>query len=182
MKIFFNKLALLSIFVGFTFLNSCDELNNLPLNIPIRVNFSTSGSDSQLIENQSFWLSNVQEWRDNQENINSANFVSAAYWTQSASPGLQGDINVALADENGNLLFSINIPNYKAADNLDTPYTLELSQNQIQALDDYLSTIGNDGNDHSFIASLTISNITGSSTPYSLTGRVEIVLEADVEL
>ena len=183
MKILINKLALIILFLGLTFLNSCDELNNLPLNIPVVVNFSTSGSNTSLSENTSFWLSSVQEWRDNQENINSASFVSAAYWTLApTTAGLQGDINISLSDEAGNLLFSVDIPNYKAADNINKPYTLSLDQNEIQAFNDYLSTIGSDGNDHSFIASLSVTNITGASTPYTLTGKVEVVLEADVNL
>ncbi len=183
MKLYIKKITLFTLFMSLTVFNGCDELNNLPLNIPIKFSFSKTGSNTTINENQSVWLSSVQDWRDNQENINSASFISAAYWTiKPTSEGLQGDVNVSLSDESGKLLFSINIPNYKAADNLDKPYTLKLNQNQIQAMDDYLSLIGKDGNDHSFTASLTVSNITGASSPYTISGKVEVVLQADIDL
>lgn len=170
------------LFSSLIMVNSCDELANLPVNVPIVVNFSTSGNNTTLEETSTFCLSNYEEWRDNQEDVNGATFVSAAYWTESASSGLQGDITVSLSDEFGNVLFIYTIDDYVASDNIDKPFVLELNENQIQALDNYLSVIGAGENDLCFNSNLTVSNITGNSTPYQLNGRVEIVIEADVEL
>ncbi|MBK7980246.1 MAG: hypothetical protein IPK06_09680 [Ignavibacteriae bacterium] len=91
----------------FLFSGGCDELNNLPLNIPIVVNFSTSGNNTTISESQSFCLSDYDKWQENQEKLKSATFVSAAYWTESTSAGLQGDINVNLSDQFGNTLFRL---------------------------------------------------------------------------
>jgi hypothetical protein len=177
-----KKILLLLLFSSLIFVNGCDELSNLKVNVPLIVNFSTSGSNTQLTESESFCLSDYADWRENQEDVNSATYVSAAYWTESTSPGLQGDVTVTLSDQFGNLLFSYTIDNYNAAANIDTAYTLELDETQIQAIDTYLSVIGSQQNDLCFQASLTVSNITGTSTPYQLSGRVEVVIEADTEL
>lgn len=176
------KIFLPFVFVSLIFVNGCDELSKLPVNVPLVVNFSTSGNNTTLTESASFCLSDYQDWRDNQEDVNGATFVSAAYWTESASPGLTGNINVSLSDQFENVLFSFTINNYNASSNIDSPFTLELDETQIDAINTYLSVIGSQTNDLCFQSSLTVSNITGTSTPYQLKGRVEIVIEADVEL
>ena len=177
-----TKILLSLLFASLIFVNGCDELNNLAVNVPLIVHFSTSGSDTQLTESESFCLSDYEDWRDNQEDVNSATFVSAAYWTEFASSGLRGDVTVTLADQFGNVLFTYTISDYAAANNIDVPFTLELNENQIDAINTYLSVIGSQQNDLCFQSSLTVSNITGTITPYQLNGRVELVVEADVEL
>lgn len=166
------------LFIG----SSCDDLNNLPVNVPVVVNFSTSGSNTTLTESQQFCLSDYQEWKDNQDGVNGASFVKIAYWTESATAGLQGDITVSLSDQFGNQLFAVTLENVKAADYIDNPFAITLEEAQIQAIDDYLSVIGTDQNDLCFSGSLTISNISADSSPYQLSGRVEMVIEADVTL
>jgi hypothetical protein len=170
------------IFASLLFFNGCDELSNLAVNVPLIVHFSTSGTNTQLTESESFCLSDYQDWRDNQEDVNSATYVSAAYWTEFASAGLQGDVTLTLADQFGNQLFSYTINDYAAAANIDTAYTLDLNETQINAINTYLSIIGDQQNDLCFQSSITISNITGTTTPYRLNGRVEVVVEADVNL
>ncbi len=177
-----TKILLSLLIASLVFVNGCDELNKLKVNVPLIVNFSTSGTNTVLTESENFCLSDYEEWRDNQEDVNSATFVSAAYWTEVASPGLQGDVTAVLADQFGDVLFTYTINNYAAASNIDTPYTLELNEKQIDAINTYLSVIGDQQNDLCFQASLTLSNITGTATPFQLRGRVEIVIEADVEL
>ncbi|MCB9259567.1 MAG: hypothetical protein H6612_09455 [Ignavibacteriales bacterium] len=181
MKVILNRFFLLTLFASFSFFNGCDELTNLPINVPMVFPISTSGTNTTLTESASACLSQFDDWQQYQEDIQSATFVSAAYWTESASSGLTGNVNVTVSDNLGNVLFSVSIPNYAASSNIDQPYTLELTENEIIAFNDYLSQVGDSG-DRCFNASLTISNITGNSTPYSLTGRVEVVVEADVEL
>ncbi|MBK8945460.1 MAG: hypothetical protein IPM32_09360 [Ignavibacteriae bacterium] len=182
MKNIFNKILILAFIVGISFSVGCDELNNLPINVPIVVNFSTSGNNTTISESENFCLSDYEKWRENQDKVQSATFVSAAYWTESASAGLQGDVSVQLSDQFGNTIFSVTLNNYKAADNIDKPFTLELTETQIQAMNEYLESLSENENDQCFNSSLTISDITGTVTPYQLTGRVEIVIEADVEL
>ncbi|MBK7104126.1 MAG: hypothetical protein IPH62_02440 [Ignavibacteriae bacterium] len=182
MKNIISKFLLLTFLIGISFSGGCDELNNLPVNIPIVVNFSTSGNNTTISESENFCLSDYEKWRENQDKVQSATYLSAAYWTESASAGLQGDINVQLSDQFGNIIFSVVLNNYKAADNIDKPFTLELTESEIQALNDYLELLSENDNDQCFNSSLTISDITGTTTPYQLTGRVEIVIEAAVEL
>lgn len=177
-----GKFLIFILFIGISFSGGCDEISNLPLNIPIVVNFSTSGNGTSISESESFCLSDYDKWQENQEKLKSATFLSAAYWTESTSAGLQGDINVNLTDQFGNTIFSVTLNNFKAADNIDKPFTLELNEAQIQAFNTYLSSLAENSNDLCFNSSITISNISGSTTPYQLTGRVEIVIEAALEL
>ena len=65
-----SKFLMLAIFAGISFSGGCDELNNLPLNIPIVVNFSTSGNNTTISESQSFCLSDYDKWQENQEKLN----------------------------------------------------------------------------------------------------------------
>jgi hypothetical protein len=179
-----NKIVIVTLFCSMIFLDgfsSCNDINNLPLNVPIVINFSTSGTNTSLSDSKTVRLSDYKDWRDNQNNIDSASFVSAAYWTLSTSSGLKGDINVKLKDQFGSVLFSKTVNNYSASSSIGTPYKLSLSASEIKLIDTYLRTLSDINPDLTFTGEFTISNITGTS-PFQLTGKVEIVLEAAVKL
>lgn len=162
--------------------SGCDELNKLPLNIPVEFKFNTSGNNSTIVDNVSFCLSNTQEYADNQNKINSVKFLTAAYQTTSiSSPDLNGDIEITLKKQNGDLLFTTVISNVKPAAFINNPIVLQLTQAQIQLLNSYFALLTNN-KDFCFDATLSLINITGSVAPYQLSGYVEMVLEAEVEL
>ena len=183
MKVFFNKFILLIIFGSVIFSTGCDELNNLPLNIPVAFPFSTSGSSTALSDSATIRLSDVQEWRDNQDDIESVKYLSAAYYTESVSAGLKGDILVEVYNPLTNtVMLSETIKNVDPTKYINNAYVLGFSEAQIKLFDAYLSTLTSNNNDLSIKGRYKISSITGTTTPFQLTGRVEIVLETTVAL
>jgi len=178
-KIIFTFLA-----TSLIMLTSCDELSQLLLNIPLPIEFSASGTNTSISETEFFCLTQYSEWRDNQDDIESANFLAASYWTlDGSSPNLRGNVSFSLFDGFGGLLFTVNLGNITAADYLENPYELSLNADQIQAFDAVLSNLAD--NDACFTATLSVTDITGdtnASGEYVLNGKVEIVLETDVNI
>jgi hypothetical protein len=183
MKNIFKKIGLVFIGISLFFLNSCDELSQLTLNIPLPIEFYTSGTNTSLSETEYFCLSSYEEWRDNQDDVESAKFLTASYWTLDATPNLRGDLSFSLYNDFGGLLFTVSMGNVRAADYINTPYELQLNESQIQVLDNYLMDLA--AQDKCFQSVLSISNITGDTNiqgQFELSGKVEIVLETEVNV
>jgi hypothetical protein len=163
--------------------NGCDKFNSLPLNIPFSLPIHVEGSASTLSDSSSYCLStDSQTYNDYRDKINSLHFIEAAYRTTSVVPAdLSGDINVALKDGDGNVLFSYDIPNATPADYMspNSPYILQLDQSQIDFMNTYLNSLLSQG--ACFTATVTVSNITGQA-PYTIDGAVDMVIEADTDL
>ncbi|MCW8850199.1 MAG: hypothetical protein OQJ81_09510 [Melioribacteraceae bacterium] len=180
MKHIFKLFTLIFIAISFLF-SSCDELSNLTIGIPLDIFISTSGSNTTITESEFFCLSQYEEWRDNQEDIESVKFLEASYWTKSASPNLRGDVTITLKNQNSQI-FSYTLSNVRPADYIENPVKIELTQNEIQIFDNLLSNLAN--MDACFTTELRVSNITGdknTSGEYELNGQVSIVLETDVK-
>jgi hypothetical protein len=177
-----TKLSILTIIITLPLISGCDELNNLPVNVPVTYEFHTSGTNTSVVLTDNFCTSEAEEWQDYQDDIKSATFISAAYWTTNFSAGLQADINISISDNFGNQIFSVTLDNYKASENVETPYVLELDETEIQALNDYIENVLNQSNDVCFNITMSLTNVSGTVTPYVLDGKVELILEADVEL
>jgi hypothetical protein len=176
---------LLPIFITLFFLqmSSCDEINSIEVNIPVTKEISASGSNSKITEEPvSFCLDEASDtYTEYKDKIKKLTFAQAAYRTVSVSdPSLKGDINLTVMDANGTTLFSLTIPNVILAAYMkpNSPFVIQLNQNQIQAIDLYLSNFTN----QCFKAVLTVNNISGGTAPYSMTGAVDILLKADTEI
>ena len=114
------------------FFIGCDELSKLNINVPLDIIISTSGPNTTITESEFFCLSQYKDWRDNQEDIESANFLEASYWTVSATPNLQGDVTITLAVDSGPPFYTQTIPNVRPADYMgDNPIQLEFTEAQI---------------------------------------------------
>ena len=183
MKLFFKKFLVLLFFAALVSFNGCDELSELDLNIPLVIEFSPSGTNTTVSETEFFCLSQFEEWRDNQDDIENAQYVAASYWTLAgSSPNLAGNVSFELYDGFGNLIFVYNLGNIVAADYLSTPYELSLTADQVEALNSILGDVA--GSDGCFTGVLTVTNITGQTNAngeYLLNGKVEIVVEATVK-
>jgi hypothetical protein len=179
-----SKMLLSLLFASLIFVNGCDDLNNLTLNVPLAIEFSSVGSNTTTSDTEYFCLSDYSEWRDNQNDIESAKYLKAAYWT--LAPGttsnLRGNVSVSLYNNNGGVIFTYPLGNILASDYIDNPFELELNQTQIAALDAVLN--GMSGNQACFSSSLNVTNITGDKNAqgdFVLNGKVEIVLETEVK-
>lgn len=183
MKNIFRNITLLIFGASLLLFTSCDELSQLPINVPVSIEFTSSGTNTSLTETNYFCLSDYEEWRDNQDDIQSVTFLTASYWTlDGSSPNLRGDLVFTLLNASGTAIFTFDFGTITAANYEDTAFELQLTAAQIQALDDYLSDLA--VNDKCFQSVLTITNITGDTNiqgQYVLNGKVEIVLEAEVD-
>ena len=163
-------------------MNSCDQINSIELNVPVTKEINATGSNTSITESESFCLDETSDtYKSYQDKIKSLSFLEASYRTINVSdPSLQGDINVTLMDINGNVLFDLTIPGVNLTKYMkpNSPYVIHLTQNQVQAINLYLSNLNN----QCFKAVLTVNNISGGSAPYSVKGAVDILLKADTEL
>lgn len=184
MKNIFKLFTLIFIAVSFL-ISSCDELNKLILNVPLIIEFSSVGPNSSTSDSDSFCLTDYSDWRENQNDIESAKFLAASYWTlkEGTSPNLSGDVSVSLFDANNNnkLIFTYSLGNIVAAAYVENPAELKLNKTQIQALDDVLSGMAD--NNACFTASINVTNITGDKIQgdFVLNAKVEIVVETEVK-
>ncbi len=157
--------------------NGCDELQTLPLNVPIPFEFITSGNSSSSFNTKTVCVSEVDELLDNRDDIKEIKFINAAYWTESATSGLSGNLSFSLRTQSGIPIFSINLPNVSVGNYSNTPLVLSLSATEIQLLETYLSNFIN--SNECFTATLNITNT--SPANHTLVGKVELVVEATVE-
>jgi hypothetical protein len=168
------------LFASLWVFNSCDNLSEIPLNIPIETHFTLSGSETSVHKSVPFCLNQYKEWTDNKDKLNSVSFIATSYWTEEFSPsGLKGTIRLSLKDKTGITLFEVVLPNVSPADYLENPYKITLTSGEVDAFNAYLQRISEDSNctTPSFIAEMSMTNITGG-TPYEIKGKVEIILEA----
>ncbi len=182
MKKTFKIILAITMFSLLSLFNGCEDLADIPLNIPIVVEFTVSGSETSAHESVSFCLNQYQEWEDNKDKIKSINYLSAAYWTISFSPdALVGSINATLKDKNNITLLSFSLPNVSPGDYINNPYKIELTQAEVDYFNDYLNNLQEDPtcSTPSFTAEFNITNISGG-TPYTINGKVELILETTV--
>ncbi len=179
MKRYIMKMALVVFGVTMLSFNGCilDAFDHIPLNVPVSMKIATQGNGNILLGSGSYCLDeNADVFKDYQNKINSIKFIQAAYRTESVSPGLEGDLSITVKDSTGSTLFTLTYQNVKPADYMPpkSPLILNLNQNQIQALDNYLQTFNN----QCLTGEVQIL-VTSGQAPYELTGFVDFVLEAD---
>jgi hypothetical protein len=171
-----------TLFLLFTFSSiSCDQFQNLFLNLPLKTEITASGNGPNIFEVKSFCLSDYDSFNDNIDDVKAIRYVAAAYLTITSSPGLQGTgITATLYRGDGvTALFSVTLPTAVAADYIDNPFEIVLTEAQIDLLNSYLADYKN--ND-CFVARLTVANVTDNDgPPFSITGQVEIVVELELE-
>ncbi|NOX65339.1 MAG: hypothetical protein GXO85_05950 [Chlorobi bacterium] len=175
-------IIIVALFSSLAIFSGCDKLGNIPLNVPIEIKFTLSGSETSAQETVTFCLNQYQEWNDNKDKIQSVKFLSAAYWTLDYSPSaLKGTINAALKDKNGLTLLSINLPNVSPGDYITDGYKIELTKDELDAFNAYLDNLQEDPSCSipTFTAEISVTNVTGG-TPYTIHGKVELILEAEV--
>ncbi|MCH8032605.1 MAG: hypothetical protein IH950_02460 [Bacteroidetes bacterium] len=177
-KIYKQLLLFIGIIITIGIL-SCDELENLFINLKISQEITASG-DGPISATDFFCLSDFDEIQDNIDNIQEIIYVAAAYRTLSSTPGLTGDIFASLVSDDGTTMFSVTIPGVMVEDFIDNPFEIVLTQAQIDLFNAYLADYQNKD---CYTTTLSVTNISaGSGPPYSLTGVVEIVVEIKTKI
>lgn len=178
-KIFKQLLLFIGIIITVGIL-SCDELENLFINLKISQEITVSGDDP-ISESDSFCLSEFDEIKDNLGDIEEIKYVAAAYRTISSTPGLTGDIFASLvSDDDGITIFSFTILDVQVEDFIENPFEIVLTQAEIDLFNAYLADYENKD---CYTTTLEVTNISaGSGPPYSLTGVVEFVVEIEAKI
>ena len=174
---------LIATLASFSLFNGCDELGNIELNIPFEIEFTVSGSETSASDKVAFCLNQYEEWQDNKDKIEKANYFKAAYWTIDVDPvALKGNISFVLKDNINNVLISGTLNDVLPADYING-IEFEVGQDQIDAFNQYLNEImlNEDPScqNPSFNAGFSITDITGG-TPYDIKCKVELILKAEV--
>lgn len=184
MKIFVKKFFFLMIAALFITNNGCDELTTLPIKIPSEpIYFLATGDDDSSFDEGTECLSSSDEWADNVDDIESVEFIEASFWTDSlTTAGLVGDVTLTVREENaaGRLLFDWNYPDLVAADHIGNPLKIDLDEDEIAILNEYLGRYNETGN-ICFYGSLETTNITGDGPPFTINAHVIFVIEATIK-
>jgi hypothetical protein len=125
-------------------------------------------------------LSNFDDYNDNSENINEIKYITAAYFTQEPSNGLQGEFRLRLYRTDTNaLLFDYTVQPFWADSSLEKPLTINLDQEEINNINEYLT---NPKIDKCFRAVLDVRNASDNDGAlFQLHGKVEFLTELQVE-
>lgn len=178
LNIFFYALILSStiIFV------SCDQFENVFLNLPISKEITATGNGPDIFERETICFTDYDSFNDNADDIEEIKYVTSAFFTINATAGLQGTgiIATLYRGDGTTQLFSFTMPSAVADDYKNNPLKLTLNQQQIDLLNNYLA---NYKTNNCFVAELRVANVTGTSgPPYSITGKFEMVVELKVKL
>jgi hypothetical protein len=165
--------------------NSCDKFDTLPLNVPFSVAVTTGGSSNPTAANPvTYCLSSSETYSDYVEDIEKLTFVEAAWRTVSVSNITEGDVTVTVRILGGAILFQKTLSGINPASYMspNSPFVLSLTAAEIDALNSYLETYrANPGAAPCLQASVSAFVTTGTA-PYSLSGIVDMVVEAEIKL
>ncbi len=182
-----NKFILnvISLFAFLVFATSCDVLDTIktfPVNIPITVTFSTSGSNSSMLQSSTFCINDNETYQEYKDDISELSYVEAAIRTISYSPSnVRGDIVLRVYDAMGTELFKEVLEDVSPGDYVSTPYVVVLNTDEFNALNSYLQQALESGGEICLTAEFSM-NITQGSAPYSFEGALDIVFEAKTTL
>jgi hypothetical protein len=182
MKTIFKSLfVILIITVGLINI-SCDQFENVFLNLPINKEITATGNGPDIFERETICFTDYDSFNDNIDDVEEIKYVTSAFFTITATPGLQGTGIIATLYEGDGItpLFSFTMPSAVADDYTNKPLKLELNPQQINLLNNYLADYKTN---NCFVAELRVANVTGTSgPPYSITGLFEMVVELKLKL
>lgn len=176
-----NKLFLL---IGFIFIslafNSCNPFDDAYLTLALDTEFNTVGTGSNIFISTNMCLSNFSDYDDNKDNLEEIRYISSAYLTLNSTQGLQGNnLTLTLYEANGTtMLFQYVVPTFIAANYINNPLEIVLTQQEISNINAYLT---NPQQDKCFVATLEISNVTPSTITYSLNSKMQFLTELKIK-
>jgi hypothetical protein len=176
-----NKLFFISILIVTSLaLNGCDPFDELYLTLAMETEFITTAPLSNVFLTSSICLSEFDDYNDNSDKLKEIRYISAAYFTLSSSNGLQGDLRLKLYQGSTNtLLFDFTDSNFNADLYLTQPMKINLSQQEINNINSYLT---NPQVDKCFRAELEVLNANDNDgAPFQLNGKVEFLTELHIE-
>lgn len=167
---------------GMFLFNGCDTVENLetlPLNIPMSFNFAISGSTFPITQIQNYCLEDNPTYNDFKNKIDSISFVEmSARIDTLSSNSLVADVVIQLETSSGLPIFTYSQSAVALAQWKTTPFTFTLAASDIDAIDNFLRSIGQ----RCLKATAIVSNITGGTAPYKVGLTVDVLLRAKAKL
>ncbi len=167
------------IFIQLAF-NGCDPFDDAYLTLAMDTEFNTVGIGTDIFLSNSICLSDFEDYDDNKDKVEEIRYISTAYLTINATAGLQGqNLTLTLYEADGStILFQYVIPTFVAATYLNNPLEILLTQQEISNINAYLT---NPQVDKCFVATLSVSNVQSSTTPYQLSSKLEFLTELKIK-
>jgi hypothetical protein len=161
-------------------INGCDPFDDIYLTLSMDTEFYVQGFGPDINIGQDFCLSDFEDYNDNQDNLEEIRYISSAYLTFNATTGLQGDslILTLYEADHSTVLFKFVSPMFVAAEYINNPLEIVLTQEEIDNINLYL---GNPKVDKCFWATLQVSNVQSASQFYSLNSKVEFLTELKIK-
>ncbi len=179
-KMIASLVAVIFIAASFMF-NGCDTVENLesiPLNIPITLEFQASGN-APITDQSSYCLEQSPTYNDFKDKIDSISFVEMVARVDSLSNNaLTGDMLVKLETQSGILLYENTILSAPLSSYKTVPFRFVMQAADIQAIDNFLKAIGQ----RCLKGTVTISNVSGGTAPYYIGVSVDIMLRAKAKI
>jgi hypothetical protein len=180
MKKLYKPLLFITALFTVLLVNGCDPFDDVYLTLAMDAEFSTVGAGSDIFIQTNMCLSDFDDYEDNKDNLEEIRYVTAAYMTINSTQGLQGNnLTLTLYEGNGTtMIFRYVVPTFVASNYINNPLKINLTQQEIDNLNLYLR---NPQEDKCFVATLQVSNVTASATPYSMQSKLEFLTELKIK-
>jgi hypothetical protein len=175
-KIFLGSIIITSFFLS----NSCDPFEDFYVNLVMNTDLNTPIVGDSINVSSSFCLSDFDDYKDNKDKLEEIRYLSSAYLTISATQDLQGN-NMVLnlyEGDGSTLLFQYTLPTFRAADYINKPLEIKITQQEINNINQYLS---DPDVNNCFRAQLRVSNVQYQGTQPYLNAKVEFLTEIKVK-
>jgi hypothetical protein len=155
------------------------EIDPLPFNIPISVPLSYTGPLTSIVISQDFCMEDFSSYSQHTEDLNKITFLESAFRVDSVSPpNLTGSLGIELKTSSGQTVFNKQIQNFTPADYTVKPYIIPIEAAEIETLNNHLLQPGR----KCFTAVVSLTGITGGFLQHHISGYIDMVFEAEVEL
>lgn len=177
------KKSLSTLLIAFTIVSSfsfqsciLDAFDYMFINIWMPATFNVSGTASSASVSKSVWLDTTAVYREYIDKVESIQFVTAAFRTIDIGTGAAGNLTLTIAKIDGTPLFVKNLTGVNIGNFVSTPASLSLTDAELSAINNYLSTSTN----RRFTAILSASGI--SPTSFEFRGSMDVAFRMKVKL
>lgn len=180
MKNIYKPLLVFLVLSSIVFINGCDPFEDFYIMFPMDTEMNSFGAGQSINISSDLCLNDFSDYSDNQDKLEEIKYISTAYTTISATPGLQGqNARIRVYQSDGTtLLCEYTMPTFVAADYVDNPLEIKFTQQQIDNINMYLA---NHKVNNCLKTVFQISNVQYQGITYSLSAKFEILAQLKVK-
>lgn len=182
MKIITKNLIFTLLLVSPVFWSSCDKFDKLPLNVPIQFNFNTQGA--ALTYTGRFCMEDSETYIDYKGDIKKLSLLRVMCRINSVVPdNLEGTFELIVRREDTNeILVRKVVTNFKPLNHKkpNKPYNFVLTGDEISRVNEFLNS--NMDQSPCFVGTINLLDIQNAAVTNTLSGTVDVLIEAEVEL